>query len=153
MTPDALLVEATRRGERAFARAGIGDGASFDSAIAAVERTIARKIKLTRESDTDEWGPLTGYVVSLNCDHVYVRARDPEIYQEYTAFHELGHLLDEQSTCCNSTRTRLASANWALIAQMGTANEQILGELVAEYVAQRFASAVHAAPPLAEVAW
>jgi len=150
---EELFAEVASRGQSAFARISIREGLNFDGAIAEVEATLKRKITLNRVVDTIDWGRLTGYLVSMRSDHIFTRARDPQMYQEYAAFHEIGHLLDGRSSCSAAVRLRLAVVNWGYIESAGGNPDELLDELVAEYVAHLLASAVHLPQPVSELAW
>jgi len=149
---DEVLVRVRERADRAFARADLTPGMTFDQVVHAVERALKIRLRVVREADTSGWGTLTGFLTFFadrREGSIHVRAADAAIYSQFAASHELGHLLDDAH--CSGALHERSSVSPHDNPQLSTPEYE--AELVAEHVAHRIARLLYTSPRVAESSW
>jgi len=149
---DEMRARVQARADRAFQRAGLAPGMTFDEVVDAVERALQIRLRIVPETDTAGWGTLTGfltYFADRREGSIHVRASDALIYSQFAASHELGHLLDDAH--CTGALHERSSVSPHDNAELTTPEYE--AELVAEHIAHRIARLLYASPRVAESSW
>ncbi|WP_150959166.1 hypothetical protein [Microbacterium testaceum] len=149
---EELLARVRARADRAFQRAALAPGATFDEVVHAVEKALRIRLRIVREADTAGWGTLTGfltYFADRREGSIHVRASDAAVYSQFAASHELGHLLDDAH--CSGALHQRSSVSPHDNPELST--PEFEAELVAEHVAHRIARLLYTSPRVAESSW
>lgn len=147
-----MLARVQARADRAFQRAALAPGMTFDQVVHAVEEALEIRLRVVSEIDTAGWGTLTGfltYFADRREGSIHVRASDAMVYRQFAASHELGHLLDDAH--CSGALHQRSSVSPHDDPELTT--PEFEAELVAEHVAHRIARLVYASPRVAESSW
>lgn len=147
-----MMVRVRARADRAIARTGLHAAMDFDDIVRAVEEAVGIRLRIVSEADTRRWGTLTGFLTVFaerREGRIHVRASDPEVYRQFAASHELGHLLDD----AHCSGIRLERSTISPYDDSALTTPEVESELVAEQIAHRFARVLYGTPRVSESSW
>ncbi len=127
------------------------DAIDMHSLLARVEASYGKKLQLTPVSGKG-WGKTTGlWVDTVEVGYILYRVCDPQLYQQHSICHELGHILLRHTGCTvlnEKSATNLFQSigrKRGVSSLLARGNEVNTQELEAETLAFRLAEKLH--PP------